>query len=217
MPSKYDPGGALPLRVPPELRRDLETFAATLPRGLTLPRNAVAVAALRAGLDVLRAEIGADPFAVHRVYAAAVGSGDQLQVALPSAAGAPTARGNGGARAPRTAPEPSRAPERARPRALPPKASAPPSTPRRAPSAAGAPEPPDAPTPDAVRELLATVLDRDRAAPTGAKGWTVKALAADLGCDRKALQSFRADGSGMGRALQLRVWEALRRDPPPKG
>jgi len=67
------------------------------------------------------------------------------------------------------------------------------------------------------RELLSTVLDRDRAAPSGAKGWTVKALAAALGCDRKALQTFRADGAGMGRALQLRLWEALRRDPPPKG
>ena len=68
-----------------------------------------------------------------------------------------------------------------------------------------------------MRELLSTVLDRDRAAPSGAKGWTVKALAAALGCNRKALQVFRADGAGMGRALQLRLWSTLRSDPPPKG
>ena len=140
MPSKYDPEGALPLRVPPELRRALESFARTLPRGLSLPRNAVAVAALSAGLDVLRAELGADPFAVHRVYSAAVGGAEQVQGVLPLqplAAGAPIARGNPGARAPRTAPDASRdrdegAPEpaagRSRPRAAAPKASARPST-----------------------------------------------------------------------------------------
>lgn len=227
VPSKYTRNTALPLRVPPELRADVDALVAALPRGLVLSRNTVAVAALRRGVDALRAELGADPFAVHRALAAVEGE-HQVQGVLPStstpAAGAPIARGSGGTSAPGVAPGASRAPERARPRvegdpaARSTPRAAPPSTPRRGTATAtGAPEPPDAPTPDAVRELLATVLDRDRAVKPGSRGWTVKALAAALGCDRKALQMFRADGSGMGRALQLRVWDALRRDPPAKG
>ena len=232
MPSKYDRAGALPLRVPPELRAAVDALVAELPRGLPLNRNAVSVAALSVGLDALRAQLAADPFAVHRAYAAAVEGEHQAQGVLPStstpAAGAPIARDNGGARAPGVAPDASRdrdegAPDPAAARSRP---RAETSTRRRSTPATrggaplpstGVPEPPDAPAPDIVRELLSTVLDRDRAAPSGAKGWTVKALAAALGCDRRAVQAFRADGSGMGRPLQLRLWDALRRDPPPKG
>ncbi len=231
MPSKYDRAGALPLRVPPELRAAVDALVAELPRGLPLNRNAVAVAALHTGLDALRAQLAADPFAVHRVYAAAVEGEHQAQGVLPlssTPARAPIARGIGGTSAPGVAPDASRdrdegAPDRpaarSRPRAArakPPRKA--PSAPRRAPATEPQqPEAPDAPAPDVVRELLSTVLDRDRTVPSGAKGWTVKALAAALGVDRKALQAFRADGSGMGRPLQLRLWEALRRDPPPKG
>lgn len=231
MPSKYDRAGVLPLRVPPELRAEVDALAASLPRGLPLARNAVAVAALRAGLDALRVQLAADPFAVHRVYAAAVEGEPQVQGVTPStstpAAGAPIARGNGGASAPRTAPEPSRggdegAPDRpaarSRPRAAAPSRRRQQLATRGAPlPSTGTPEPPDAPAPDVVRELLSTVLDRDRDTPKGSRGWTVKALAAALGCDRRAVQAFRADGSGMGRPLQLRLWSTLRSDPPPKG
>ena len=232
VPSKYTRNTALPLRVPAELRADVDALVAALPRGLSLPRNAVAVAALLRGVAELRAALVADPFAVHRALAAVEGD-HQVPASTPgqalsgvSAADAPTARGNGGTRAPGAAPEPSRgsarrrpsdegpvdrAAERSRPRAATAKA------PRRAAVPSTEPEAPDAPPPDAVRELLATVLDRDRAVKPGSRGWTVKALAAALGVDRKALQSFRADGTGMGRARQLRLWEALQRDPPVKG
>lgn len=69
MPSKYDPASSLPLRVPPEVRASLDDMGARLPPGLGLPRQSVAVAALRRGLVVLGAELDADPMAVHRALA----------------------------------------------------------------------------------------------------------------------------------------------------
>lgn len=72
MPAKYDPHKALPLRVPPELRRALETLTARLPAPLRLPRNTIAVLALARGLAVLGAELQRDPMALHR---ALVGGG----------------------------------------------------------------------------------------------------------------------------------------------
>ena len=212
MPSKYTTDTALPLRVTPELREDLDALVRSLPRGVPLSRNAVAVAAIRAGLASLREQLGADPFAVHRALAASA-----------DASTSPDAGDNGGTRAPGVAPGPSRPTARPAPagRAKPAKGSTParaPSKPRAPrPAADAAPIPADAPSPDAVRELLATVLDRDRDAAKGSRAWSMKALSAALSCDRRALQTFRADGSGVGRALQLRLWDALRGDPPIRG
>lgn len=69
MPSKYDPGKALPLRVPPELRERLDAVTALVPERLRLPRNSVAVAALARGLEQLAAELARDPMAAHRALA----------------------------------------------------------------------------------------------------------------------------------------------------
>lgn len=212
MTAKASAPTALPLRVPPELRERLDALTLKVPAGLALPRNSVAIAALLVGIDTLSKALDAEPVAVHRALAEVSANAPRV----PSRGAGPR-RGDGGARAPRAAPDaPGPTPERApaRPAARPrPRAAAAPSSARTIPAA----EPADAPTADAVRDLLATVLDRDRSAPSGAKGWTVKALAGAVGCDRRAVQAFRDRGEGMGRPLQLRLWEALRRDPPAKG
>ncbi len=66
MPSKYDRETALPLRVPAELRAELDALVDQVPAALRLPRNSIAVAALTRGLVQLRAELARDPMAVHR-------------------------------------------------------------------------------------------------------------------------------------------------------
>ena len=69
MPSKYDRDTALPLRVPAELRAELDELVDQVPAALRLPRNSVAVAALTRGLVQLRAELARDPLAVHKALA----------------------------------------------------------------------------------------------------------------------------------------------------
>lgn len=66
MPSKYDRETALPLRVPAELRAELDALVDQVPAALRLPRNSIAVAALTRGLVQLRAELARDPLAIHR-------------------------------------------------------------------------------------------------------------------------------------------------------
>ena len=68
-----------------------------------------------------------------------------------------------------------------------------------------------------VRELLTTALQIGKSTAPGGRGWTVKGLAAAVGCDRRAVQVFRDRGEGMGRPLQLKLWNALRGDAPVKG
>ena len=194
MPSTYDPAEALPLRVPRDLRAELDTLVATLPRSVALPRNSVAVAALRRGLEALRVELGADPLAVHRALA----KGESA-----------TVRGDGGASAPGSAPAASKTAAKPRPaRARPPKTAHQP---------AEAPAPADTPDAATVRELLTTVLQLGAATQPGGRGWTVKALARAVGCDRRALQVFRDRGDGMGPALRAKLWTVLRGDAPVKG
>ena len=99
MPSKYDPAGALPLRVPPALREALDALVGRLPPTLPLPRNTVAVVALARGVAQLGAELARDPLAVHRAVAgehapSVVGA---LPDGAPTATGLPSTAADGGA------------------------------------------------------------------------------------------------------------------------
>ena len=217
MPSAYDPNTALPLKVPAELRARLDAVTARLPATLKLPRNSVAVAALVVGLDALSRDLAGDAMAVHRVLAGDALPGTPPPASTPTPARAAldgdTVRGTRdtvGARAPRTAPRPSRATRPKRPRAPTPTAA-------RDGGALETPDAPDAPDAATVRELLTTVLQLGASTAPGGRGWTVKGLAAAVGCDRRAVQVFRDRGEGMGRPLQLKLWNALRGDAPVKG
>lgn len=199
MTAKASGPTALPLRVPPELREQLDALTLKVPSGLALPRNSVAIAALLVGVKELSKGLDGDPVAVHRALAEV--SADAPRV--PSR-GAGARRGDEGARAPAPAPR--------APRAAAPKRPAP----ARAAQVA-APSSPDAPDAATVRELLTLVLQRDAAVASGSQGWTVKALARAVGCDRRALQVFRDRGEGMGPGLQAKLWAVLRGDAPVKG
>lgn len=95
MPAKYDPAKALPLRVPPDVRKRLDALVDQVPPALRLPRNSVALAALVRGLEQLGTELARDPMAVHRALAgegASPPSTGNASTALPSSPGARSER-----------------------------------------------------------------------------------------------------------------------------